>query len=719
MRRLSLLISALLFIGNFMFSQPSIGLVEFSGPTVLRQGDTLHLAWAGGLQNPQFGEMDWNGDGTSDLWVFEKVGQRIIPLIRNHLTGKWNYFPIYRDAVRGLRFFALSLDWNNDGSMDVVGYRWDGLQVFINQAPAGQAALFSKPPLRCISQYGVSLSGLFVPQDDIPAFADVDHDGDMDVLTFPLFGCLEWHKNLSMETYGIPDSTLFRLESSHWGYFKEGININNISLNDSCSGLGGWPNPLHSGAGRALLAADFNADSLVDLVVSEGGSPNMAWLKNGGSLAKAQMTEVSTSFPSTFSGTAMQLNTFPAAYYADANSDGTPDLLVATAGTYSPADVMSSFIYANLGTQNQPLFNAAPQPFLQSDMIDLGSGAYPASADLNGDGIPDLVIGSSSQNGQPARLHVLLSNPDSSLALLPLPGNDGSTLTNYDLVPSLGDIDNDGDTDLIIGTQPGSILLLTNVGSSNQPVFSASPVVLVSDIGQTYAAPELFDADSDGDLDLLVGGRDGRLAFYRNTGNASQAQFGAAETNFLGQIETVDPSVGSSGYSIPRIFYNQGVPELMVGSYRGTLMHYSALFSTTGQFNSSFTLVTDRLGYANAGLRSAPAPIIRPGQLHPDVVLGGAAGGLFYYKGIVADLGSPFYSQANTSIFPNPVHQGETAYCKDCPAKASWALISTLGQTLLQGQGNAIPTHGLGSGLYLVLFQSNNGPIQSPLMILN
>lgn len=130
--------------------------------------------------------------------------------------------------------------------------------------------MFSKPPLRCISQYGVALSGLFVPQDDIPALIDVDHDGDIDVLTFPLFGCLEWHKNLSMETYGIPDSTVFRLESEHWGYFTEGININNIQLNDSCSGLGGWPNPMHSGAGRALLAADFNADSLVDLVVSEG-----------------------------------------------------------------------------------------------------------------------------------------------------------------------------------------------------------------------------------------------------------------------------------------------------------------------------------------------------------------------------------------------------------------------------------------------------------------
>lgn len=717
MRRISVLILSFLFGGNFMFGQFGIGLVETQGPLVKLQGDTLHLAWAGGLQNPQFGEMDWNGDGISDLWLFEKIGQRTLPLIQNPSTGKWNYEPIYRYLVRGLRFFALSADWNNDGSMDVVGYRWDGLQVFINQAAPGQAALFSKSPLRCISQYGVAISGLFVPQDDIPAFADVDHDGDMDVLTFPLFGCLEWHKNLSMETYGIPDSTVFRLESEHWGYFKEGININNIQLNDSCSGLGGWPNPLHSGAGRALLAADFNADSLVDLVVSEGGSPNMAWLKNGGSIAQARMTELNTSFPSSFSGTAMQLNTFPAAYYADANSDGTPDLLVATAGTDSPADTMSSFMYLNLGTKSQPLFNGAPQPFLQSDMIDLGTGAYPAAADLNGDGIADLVVGSSSKNGQPARLYVLLSNLDSSLSLLPLPGNDGSTLNNYDLVPSLGDLDNDGDIDLILGTQPGSLLLIPNLGNNTQPLFSGAAIVLVSDIGQTYASPELFDADSDGDLDLLVGGRDGRIAFYRNEGNASQAQFGTAETTFLGQIETVDPSVGSSGYSIPRIFYNQGIPELMVGSFRGTLSHYSALFSSPGQFNSKFTLATDRLGYADAGLRSAPAPIVLPGQAYPDVVLGGAAGGLFYYKGVVADLEATPYSQPIITLYPNPVREGEKLYCKECPLKATWTLVSIQGQYLLQGEGNEIPTDGLESGLYVINIQTNKGPILSRLVI--
>lgn len=707
MRRNALYILVHLLWAPVIGAQTTLGLTESNGPMVVWQGDSLELAWAGGMHNPQIGNMDWNGDGIMDLWVFEKIGQRLIPMLRNTSTNTWEYNPTYRHAVQGLRFFALSLDWNGDGSLDVVGYRWDGLQVFLNQAPAGQPAVFSKPPLRCVSQYGVGFSGLFVPQDDLPAFADLDQDGDIDVLTFPLFGnCLEWHKNLSMETYGVPDSTLFKLESSHWGFFKEGVNINNIVLNDSCSGLGGLPQPLHSGAGRALLAADYNGDGLPDLVMSEGGSPNIAWMKNGGSINQARMVELNVGFPSSFGGDTMMLNVFPAAFYADVTADGTSDLIVGTAGNDSPADALGTYVYPNLGSQNQPAFNGNKMPFLQSEMMDLGTGAYPVSGDLNGDGIADLVVGSSSQNGQTARLFLLQSKPDSSLVLSDLPGNNGSILANYDLVPALGDLDNDGDLDLVVGTQTGDLFMIENLGNSTQPQFSLVHSSLAPNLGQTYAAPELFDADADGDLDLVVGGRNGRLAFYRNQGNSGQPQFGIAETLFLGQVETVDPSVGSSGYSVPRFFQNQGLPELMVGNYRGTLWHYSNLFDSFGQFQSNFTKVTDRLGYADIGNRSAPAVLERMGSIYPDVVLGGATGGMLHYKGEMADLGLEVNSEDLGQIHPNPARWGETVALSKLGNVTDWQICSVLGQIVLYGSGSNIPTHALRPGMYWIYCQT-------------
>ncbi len=719
MRRFFLTFLALLLIWASGTAQPTPALVEGDGPTVLLNSDTLFLAWAGGLHNPQVGAMDWNGDGSSDIWVFEKVGQRLIPLVYHTPSDQWKYRPEFRHVLPGLSFFALPVDWNQDGKMDVAAYRWDGLQVFINATPPGQSVQFNLP-LRCISQYGIGSSGLFVPRDDIPGIADLDQDGDLDVLTFPLFGsCLEWHKNLSVETFGTPDSTNFELSSAHWGNFKEGVNINTIVLNDSCQGLGGLPGPLHSGAGRALLATDFTADGLVDIAMSEGGSLNMAWMKNGGSLAQARMTELHTDFPATFGGTPFSLDIFPAAFYSDANSDAIPDLILSTAGTDSPSDASGTFVHLNIGAANQPLLPGQAQPFLQHNMMDLGSGAYPDAGDLNADGIQDLVIGSSSKNGQTATLYALLSNPDSSYTLGSLPGNNGSNLNTYDLVPALGDLDADGDLDLTIGTQTGSILLIRNLGSPSQALFSMSIETLAPNLPQTYAAPELFDADNDGDLDMLVGGRDGRVALYRNTGNPSNPQFGTAETLFLGQIETVDPSVGSSGYAVPRIFYNQGQPELMLGTYRGTLWHYSNLFQSPGQFNPTFTLITDRLGYADAGLRSAPAVLEQTGQVYPDIALGTAAGGLLYYKGIEGDLHLEPQDLPSTLLFPNPARVGTSVQLGQKNENQNWSLWTILGQKLQQGYGSSINTQDLNTGIYYVVTPSKNGNDISRLVIQN
>lgn len=709
MRRFFLTFLALILFWASGTAQPTPALEEGNGPVVIHNSDTLFLAWTGGLNNPQVGAMDWNGDGTSDIWVFEKMGQRLIPLVYHDASAQWKYHPEFRHVLPGLRFFAMPVDWNQDGKMDVAAYRWDGLHIFINTTPAGQPVQFN-PPLRCTSQYGIGSSGLFVPQDDIPGIADLDQDGDLDVLTFPLFGsCLEWHKNLSKETFGHSDSTTFMLSSSHWGNFKEGVNINTIVLNDSCQGIGGAPEPLHSGAGRAILAADFTGDGLIDIAMSEGGSFNMAWMKNGGSIAQAKMTELHTDFPALFGGNPVSLDVFPAAFYSDANRDQIPDLIISTAGTDSPSDASSTFVYLNIGMADQPLVPGPAQPFLQHHMIDIGSGAYPDAGDLNADGIQDLVIGSSSKNGQTATLYALISNPDSSYSLGPLPGNNGSNLNTYDLVPSLGDLDGDGDLDLTLGTQTGSIVLIRNVGSPSQAIFSASAEMLAPNLPQTYAAPELFDTDNDGDLDMLVGGRDGRVALYRNTGTPFNPQFGTAETLFLGQIETVDPSVGSSGYAVPRIFYNQGQPELMLGTYRGTLWHYSNLFQSPGQFNPAFTLITDRLGFADAGLRSAPAVLEQTSQVYPDVALGTAAGGLLYFKGIEGDLQIELLNTPPTRLFPNPARAGTAIRLDLEQAAQKWTLRTILGQKLKEGYGAMLNTQGLRSGIYYVETYGNNG----------
>ncbi|MCH8331992.1 MAG: hypothetical protein IH946_11575 [Bacteroidetes bacterium] len=38
---------------------------------VVQGTDTINLAWGGGLNNPQFSEIDLNNDGILDLFIFE------------------------------------------------------------------------------------------------------------------------------------------------------------------------------------------------------------------------------------------------------------------------------------------------------------------------------------------------------------------------------------------------------------------------------------------------------------------------------------------------------------------------------------------------------------------------------------------------------------------------------------------------------------------------
>ena len=88
--------------------------------------------------------------------------------------------------------------------------------------------------------------------------------------------------------------------------------------------------------------------------------------------------------------------------------------------------------------------------------------------------------------------------------------------------PSFEDFDNDGDLDIICGEFIDKFTWFENIGTRETPKYATgrylknSKGIITMDL--EMITPTALDWDKDGDIDLIVGDEDGRVAFMENTG---------------------------------------------------------------------------------------------------------------------------------------------------------------------------------------------------------
>ncbi len=91
--------------------------------------------------------------------------------------------------------------------------------------------------------------------------------------------------------------------------------------------------------------------------------------------------------------------------------------------------------------------------------------------------------------------------------------------------PNFADFDNDGDLDLICGEFIDGFNYFENIGTRQKPMYK-SPKRLANNgkeitMDLQMITPTAVDWDADGDIDLIVGDEDGRVAFIENSGKVT------------------------------------------------------------------------------------------------------------------------------------------------------------------------------------------------------
>jgi hypothetical protein len=142
--------------------------------------------------------------------------------------------------------------------------------------------------------------------------------------------------------------------------------------------------------------------------------------------------------------------------------------------------------------------------------IDIGWGSKPSFADLNGDGHLDLLVGA--ETGSQTKFYL---NDGNNVFTENNTMFTGVTFPNYGR-PTLADIDNDDDYDLIIGDNWGSIRYYRNNGTVNNPVWVREDSLFAGTGANQATHPAFADLDGDFRKDMVIGEYNGNFHFYKN-----------------------------------------------------------------------------------------------------------------------------------------------------------------------------------------------------------
>ncbi len=667
----------------------------------------LAYPFTGGFHAPQFSNADLDQDGRDDLFVFDRAGS--VPMVFLHNGGGTSSDYTFTRQFRkqfpdSLLSWAYMRDYNRDGLSDLMVAptyaNISGIQVYESSYDGDTWSYQSKRMGNVADKAPIiwyrnnsNWNSLYCSFVDLPEIIDVDGDGDLDVLSFESGGSyVSYYRNLQEEDNLPKDTMKFELGDRCFGKFKEGGTSGDITLSndiDLCaSRLKGGDTPTRGGglhSGSTVMAYDQDGDGDLELLLGDIGGNNLVYLENNGSESEDLMNYVSNNFPEY--DFPVNMDGFLAAHHVDIDADGLIDILVSPNVPNRGQNVDNIWYYKNTGNPDLR-FDFRQRDFLTEETLDFGSYSVPIFIDENGDGLMDILVGSGGYHSQ-------LNSEKLFLALLRNVGTESEPafeLIDEDFLgfseyfeeasnPSIaaGDLDSDGDIDLLIADIEGDLFYYENTaGSRSEPMtFTGSPVINYMDIkGKGRARPAIVDLNDDGLNDIVIGETRvnfnitdpndlhfGTVAYYQNQGTIGEPEFNpdpfsAPNTNTLGRMHT-KTLVGNqqTTATAPHFITVDNELQVLLGSESGKIKRYAI---NRQELYQQFELLDSIVDGIDEGRYTTVNTYDIDNDGYLEMMIGNLRGGIsFYnteYKSDFSDSIAAEEVKGQIRIYPNPTH---------------------------------------------------------------
>lgn len=677
------LTSLLFFAAADICSQPFNR--ELNHIPISDESGLIKNIFSGGHNNLEYQFVDIDNDEDLDIFfldsdktfgLFENIGNKFNPEYK-YLINKPNnlFFSNW--------FYFVDIDNDNDfdyftGNNDQISYYQNNGSINSPSFILVQDTVWDDTGQPIYSEFGSNA-----------LFADIDNDDDLDFFSGNSAGTVKFYENIGTQT-----NFNFKFITNEW---------QNLYIVGTLA-----ENSLHGASSLDFI--DINDDDDLDLFWGDFFSNSLYFIENQGNSISPDMQKISDVYP--INSDSVNTSGFNMPRFTDIDSDGDYDLFVSV--LYDPTVPQSLMFYENTGNAQSANHILRTNDFLKT--LDVGNNSSPVFVDIDNDGDLDLFIGS-------------FNNPNGSIHFLENTGTVSNPSFYYsdsqyfnimsDLVvtPAFGDLDNDGDYDLLAGKLNGTIDFYLNNGTPVSANFQNSILLRNNnddsiDVGSS-SSPFLMDVDGDSDLDLAIGGFNGKLSFYENTGNPASYEF----TSNPAYFGTLDIGDNSTPFFID---YNEDdVLDLFSGSRNGEMFYFK---NDGNNISPIWSLITNQFIPENFGGNTFPCFFDIDNDTDSDLFLGNVKGGLYFYLNSmitsVAEWELTPVDNYSIAAFPNPFNPStRIKYTIPDNGFVNLSVYNLLGEKIAQ-LVNEIKTageyesefdgSGLASGVYIAKLVSNN-----------